>query len=74
MRGDPANARANLDKAWRIGPNAVALNNLAFLIADSGGNLTEAAQLVGRTLKERFNSPAPLITQAWIYLKQKSYG
>lgn len=72
--GQLAEAQKFYRQAVELEPeHAVALNNLAFLIADSGGNLTEATQLVGRALKKSPNSTALLDTQAWIYLKQKSY-
>jgi tetratricopeptide (TPR) repeat protein len=45
-------------------------NNLAFLLAESGGNLQEAFRLAQSALAQRPTEPAIQDTVGWIYLKQ----
>ena len=50
--------------------NAVALNDLAYVIAEVGGNLNEALDLAQRALKASPQQPSFADTLGWIYLKQ----
>jgi tetratricopeptide (TPR) repeat protein len=52
--------------------NPVALNNLAFNLAESGGNLDEALQLIDGALKKMPSNPNLSDTLGWIYLKQRN--
>lgn len=52
------------------GDNATALNNLAFLLAEHGGDLFEALRLARRAGNLMPGSPDILDTQGWIALKQ----
>jgi tetratricopeptide (TPR) repeat protein len=51
--------------------NAVALNNLAFNLAESGGDLDEALRLINRALKRMPSNANLSDTLGWIYLKKK---
>jgi tetratricopeptide (TPR) repeat protein len=51
--------------------NAVALNNLAFNLAESGGNLDEALRLAERAVKHVSGQANFVDTLGWIYLKKK---
>jgi tetratricopeptide (TPR) repeat protein len=46
------------------------LNNLAFLLADTGGNLTEAQQMVSTAIRKAPNLPQLQDTLAWVQIKQ----
>jgi tetratricopeptide (TPR) repeat protein len=50
--------------------NTVLLNNLAFLLADTGGNLTEAQQMVSTAIRKAPKLPQLQDTLAWIQIKQ----
>lgn len=52
--------------------NAVALNNLAFNLAESGGNLDEALRLAERAVKHMSGHANFADTLGWIYLKRKN--
>jgi len=69
--GKKADAIASYRKALAKTPdNPLVLNNLAFLLADTGGNLTEAQQLVTMAIHKAPNLPQLQDTLAWIQLKQ----
>jgi tetratricopeptide (TPR) repeat protein len=60
-----------LRRVVRLQPdNAAALNNLAFLIAEVGGDLNEAKELVERALRKNANDSSAQDTLGWIYLKK----
>ena len=50
--------------------NGLAMNNLAYLLADNGGDLDEALQLAQRARAARQDLPAISDTLGWIYLKK----
>jgi tetratricopeptide (TPR) repeat protein len=50
--------------------NPVVLNNLAYLISDTGGNLDEALKLVQQALRKVPQQPNYSDTLGWIYLKK----
>jgi tetratricopeptide (TPR) repeat protein len=64
-----------LDKyraALQIAPdNAVLLNNVAYLLADTGGSLDEALKYARRALQIDSKQPRYSDTLGWIYFKQK---
>ncbi len=69
--GKKAEAMASYRKALAKTPDdPVVLNNLAFLLADTGGNLTEAQQMVTTAIRKVPNMPQLQDTLAWIQLKQ----
>lgn len=71
--GQLTEAQSQYRKALELDPeNSAVLNNLAFLLADSGGNLDEAMRLVSLGLKKQPKAPWLLDTQAWIHLKRNS--
>lgn len=51
--------------------NPVLMNNLAYLIAETGGNLDDALQLAQDASRRRPGSTALLDTLGWIYLRKK---
>ncbi|HMD47912.1 MAG TPA: tetratricopeptide repeat protein [Bryobacteraceae bacterium] len=69
--GKKADAIASYRKALAKTPdNPLVLNNLAFLLADTGGNLTEAQQMVTTAIRKAPNVPQLQDTLAWVQLKQ----
>jgi len=52
--------------------NSSVLNNLAFLLAETGANLDEALKLALAALQGAPEDPAVLDTVGWIYLKKKN--
>ena len=50
--------------------NATALNNTAFLLAETGGNLDEALQMAQKSLQIEPRQPRFADTLGWIYLKK----
>jgi tetratricopeptide (TPR) repeat protein len=58
--------------ALQIAPdNAVLLNNVAYLLADTGGSLDEALKYARRALQIDSKQPRYSDTLGWIYFKQK---
>ena len=54
--------------------NLVALNNLAFLTADHGGNLDEALRMITTASQKLPKQPNLSDTLGYVYLKQKKVG
>jgi tetratricopeptide (TPR) repeat protein len=48
------------------------MNNLAMLLANSGGNLDEALELAKKALQKAPNEAPILDTLGWVYLKKNS--
>jgi tetratricopeptide (TPR) repeat protein len=64
-------ARAQFQQVVKTYPlNAPALNNAAFFLADSGGDLDEALRLAERALQRIPNQPVFSDTVGYIYLKK----
>jgi tetratricopeptide (TPR) repeat protein len=69
--GRNAEALASYRRVLELRPdNPFALNSVAFLLAETGGNLDEALKLVQRALEKAPGNPALLDTLGWIYLKK----
>jgi len=69
--GDKAGAVASYRKALQNAPDDLsAANNLAFVLADSGGNLNEALQIATDALRKAPDSPVLQDTLAWIHVKR----
>ncbi len=69
--GKKPEAIASYRKALTKTPdNPLVLNNLAFLLADTGGNLTEAQQMVTTAIRKAPKVPQLQDTLAWVQLKQ----
>lgn len=69
--GHRAEAIASYRAALAQSPNdPLILNNLAFLIVQSGGDLNEALQLATEASRKSPNSPAVQDTLAWIHIKR----
>jgi Tfp pilus assembly protein PilF len=72
---DPTRAQSQYREALKLDPQtAVAANNLAWILAESGGNLDEALALA-RIAKDKLpNSPTVLDTMGWVYYKKGAYA
>ncbi|MBL8234801.1 MAG: tetratricopeptide repeat protein, partial [Bryobacterales bacterium] len=69
--GNHAEARATYEKVLQIDPeNPAALNNTAFLIAETGGNLDQAQGMIERARRRDAKNPEFDDTLAWIYTKK----
>ncbi len=53
--------------------NTLALNNYAYLLAESGGDLKEAERMAGQAIRIETENPVYLDTYAWILFKQGEY-
>ncbi len=53
--------------------NTMTLNNYAYYLAQTGGDLSLAENMSARTIKEKPDDPTYLDTYAWIYFKQEKY-
>lgn len=74
LSNDNRGAMDNYRKALELDPkNAVAANNLAWLLADSGTNLEEALSLAKEAKKLRPEDPEIADTLGWTYYKMKNY-
>ncbi len=64
-------ARKNYEATIKLNPNdATALNNLAYLLAESNGNLDEALTYATRAKQKMPNFAEVADTLGWIYLKK----
>ena len=71
LRGERAKAMELYRLLLQLQPNnATAMNNLAFSLADSGGDLKEAMHLAEGAVRQDSKSPAFADTLAWIHLKR----
>jgi tetratricopeptide (TPR) repeat protein len=73
-QGDRGSATASYKKALAIQPDqAVASNNLAYLMTETGGNLDVALSLAQTARRVLPNSPDTADTLAWIYYQKGNY-
>lgn len=71
LDGRGSDMKAHLEQALRLQPeNPVALNNMAFYLAENLGNLEEALRLAQRAVQKSPNEPNFSDTLGWIYIKQ----
>lgn len=69
--GQPAEARALYEQILKIQPdNPIALNNLAYMMAESGGDLDQALTLAQRARQRLPQDPNVADTLGWIYIKK----
>ncbi|HZS50613.1 MAG TPA: tetratricopeptide repeat protein [Bryobacterales bacterium] len=69
--GKKTEAIASYRKALQKSPDDPAvLNNLAFLLADTGGDPKEAMQLVSTAIRKAPDLPQLRDTMAWVHIKQ----
>ncbi len=70
-RNNGAEAEKNYRKALELAPNSpIAANNLAWLLAETGGNLDEALALAQTAVKRNPNNAGFYDTLGWIYHKK----
>lgn len=71
---DTVAALESYDKAITLDPaNAMALNNAAYFITLSNGDLDKAENYSARSLKDDELNPTYLDTYAWVFFKKKDY-
>ena len=69
--GKKADAIANYEKALAKAPDdPTILNNLAFLLADSGGDTKQALEMVSSALRKAPDMPQLRDTLAWVQIKR----
>jgi tetratricopeptide (TPR) repeat protein len=74
-RNNQPEAEKNYRKALEVQPDAViAANNLAWLIAETGGNLDEALTLSQAVVKKNSSSAGFYDTLGWVYFKKGLYS
>lgn len=70
-RGNTAEAEKNYRKALEISPDSpIAANNLAWLIAETQGNLDEALKLAQKSVNQSQNVAGYFDTLGWVYFKK----
>ena len=69
--GRTGEMKSHLKRAGQLAPeDPFVLNNMAYLLAEGGGNLDEALELADRALKKSKGEPHFVDTMGWIYLKK----
>jgi tetratricopeptide (TPR) repeat protein len=75
MKNDSSTAQLHYREALKVDPEAaVAANNLAWLLADSGSDLKEAATLARVAVRKLPDLPNVTDTMGWIYYKTGAYS
>jgi Flp pilus assembly protein TadD len=69
-RKQPKEAIAQYREVLKRGDNPIAANNLAWLLAEGGGNIDEALALAQKSKEKHSDDPAFADTLGWIYLKK----
>jgi len=74
-QGDHTNATSDYKRALSLQPDqAVASNNLAYLMTENGGNLDVALSLAQTARRAMPNSPDTADTLAWVYYQRGNYN
>ena len=74
-KGNHPAALISYEKALELNPKyAAAANNLAWVLAETGGDLSRAQSLATRAQRLAPNNSDILDTLGWIHLKSRSYG
>lgn len=81
MLGDMYYAEKDFDKAFRAydnslffyASNPLTLNNYAYFLTETGGDLEKAEKMSRRALDEDGNNPTYIDTYAWILFKKQDY-
>jgi tetratricopeptide (TPR) repeat protein len=75
QRNDPAQAKAAYQKALAVNQDdVIAKNNLAWLLAEQGGNIDVALRLAQEAKQVVPDDPSISDTLGWIYVKKQSFG
>ncbi len=75
IRNNRDKAQFHYRQALKLDPHsAVASNNLAWLLAESGGSLDEALDLARTAMEKLPKAPNVLDTIGWIYYKRGAYS
>jgi len=70
-QGNTAEARVRYERALTVDPRAsVAANNLAWIMAENGGDLNQALQLAQSATSATPDVPEIMDTLGWVYLKK----
>jgi tetratricopeptide (TPR) repeat protein len=73
-KNDLGKAKSHLREALKINPKSpIAANNLAWMLAESGGDLNEALTLAQTASRELHDMAVIQDTLGWIYYKKGSY-
>ena len=73
--GDTAQSFQSYEHSLKLAPdNSLTLNNYAYFLAISGGNLDTAERMSARALMLESDSPTLLDTMAWIKFLKKDYS
>jgi len=71
QNGQPQQAISTLNKQLALDPNnALAMNNLAFNLADTGTDLDRALRLAQQVARKFPNDPGVIDTLGWVYVKR----
>ena len=74
MQNDTVKAFATYEQALDENPgNVMAMNNYAYFLSESGGDLDKAEKMSFRTITDSPESSTYLDTYAWILFKKKNY-
>ncbi|MGM9813265.1 MAG: tetratricopeptide repeat protein [Muribaculaceae bacterium] len=74
MQKDTVKAFATYEQALEANPgNVMAMNNYAYFLSESGGDLDKAEKMSYRTISDSPESSTYLDTYAWILFKKKNY-
>ncbi len=72
QNGQPQQAISTLNKQLGLDPNnALAMNNLAFNLADTGTDLDRALSLAQQVARKFPNDPGVIDTVGWVYVKRR---
>lgn len=73
--GDTIKALETYDLAIDMNPNnLMALNNAAYFMATSGGDLDKAERYISQVIAQESDNPTYMDTYAWVFFKKKDYN
>ncbi len=73
--GDTAKALAIYDEAIDMNPsNLMALNNAAYFMAVTGGDLDKAERYISQVIAQEGDNPTYMDTYAWVCFKKKDFS
>ncbi len=73
--GDTVKALETYDQSLELYPdNVLALNNAAYFMAVSGGDLDKAERYITKVMAVESDNPTYVDTYAWVFFKKKDYA